>query len=167
MVPGSWYQDLGSWILVLGSWYQDLGITVLVPESYQDLSTRILVSKCRTENLRGGASPKLKSVVCKPCQLGALEEQQGSGRRQPPSKINFMNPEPPSDHLQPPSITFRPPSNYLLTTFNHPPTTFNHLQPPSTDHLPITIFREKGRIHNHPSGQNFRTAWLITGQKFP
>ena len=32
LVPGSWYQDLGT------SWYQDLGTKILVPRSwYQDL----------------------------------------------------------------------------------------------------------------------------------
>ena len=31
LVPGSWYQDLGTKILVPRSWYQDVGIKILVP----------------------------------------------------------------------------------------------------------------------------------------
>ena len=39
---GSWYQDLGTKILVPRSWYQDLGTRILVPGSwYQDLGTRM------------------------------------------------------------------------------------------------------------------------------
>ena len=38
----SWYQDLGTRILVPGSWYQDLGTKILVPRSwYQDPGTKI------------------------------------------------------------------------------------------------------------------------------
>ena len=39
----SWYQDLGTEILVPRSWYQDLGTRILVPRSwYQDPDTKIL-----------------------------------------------------------------------------------------------------------------------------
>ena len=31
LAPGSWYQDLGTRILVPRSWYQDLGTKILVP----------------------------------------------------------------------------------------------------------------------------------------
>ena len=59
-VPDSWYQDLGTTILVPRIWYldpgnrlsvprpsyQDLGIQILVPEScYQDFSTKIWYQK--------------------------------------------------------------------------------------------------------------------------
>ena len=46
----SWYQDLGTKILVPRSWYQDLGTKILVPRSwYQDLGTKIF----------GGTGPRV------------------------------------------------------------------------------------------------------------
>ena len=70
------------------SWYQDLGTKISVPK--------------KTESLRGGASQKLSSgargAAGPPAGgsggLEAPQEQQGSGGRQPPSKNNFMDPEP-------------------------------------------------------------------------
>ena len=42
----SWYQNLGTKILVPRSWYQDPGTKILIPRSwYQDLGTKILVSR--------------------------------------------------------------------------------------------------------------------------
>ena len=112
---------------------QELGTKILIPRSwYQDLR------RDPRQEVWGAGSPPRNS--------------RGSGRRQPPSKNNFMDPGPHSDHLQPlpticqlPSTTFRPPTAFpppsgylqpLSTTFNlfQPPS--NHLQPPSN----ITIF---------------------------
>ena len=134
-------KDLGTKILVPGSWYQALGTKIYGEPERRSLSVR--------RGARGAAGPP-------PGGLGGWKpprNSRGSGGRQPPSKNNFMDPEPPSDHLQPPSDHLQPPSDYF--------------QPPS-DHLPtITIFRGKGETHSPPLGQGFRTAWLITGQKFP
>ena len=118
LVPGSWYQDLGTKILVPRSWYQDLGTKIYGEPERRSLSV------CRVARGAAGPSPK---------GLGGWKpprKSRGSGGRQPPSKNNFMEPEPPSDHLQPlpticqpPSTTFLPPS----TTYRPPsPSTANH-----------------------------------------
>ena len=116
----------------------DLGTKILVPRSwYQDLGTKIRVQVAwfpTKESLRGGASHE-SSKGCSPQARGLggwkpPRKSRGSGGRQPPSKNNFMDPEPPSDHLQPlpticqpPSTTFLPPS----TTYQPPsPSTANH-----------------------------------------
>ena len=123
LVPRSWYQDLGAKILVLRPWYQDPGTKILVPKKNGEPERRSL-SVCR--GARGAAGPP-------PGGLGGWKpprNSRGSGGRQPPSKNNFMDPEPPSDHLQPlpticqpPSTTFLPPS----TTYRPPsPSTANH-----------------------------------------
>ena len=74
----------------------------LVPRSwYQDPGTKILVPK-KTESLRGGASQKLSrgargAAGPPPGGLGGWKpprNSRGSGGRQPPSKNNFMDPEP-------------------------------------------------------------------------
>ena len=52
LLPRSWYQDLGTRILVSGSWYQDLGTRILVPRSWcQDPGTRILVPESWYQDL--------------------------------------------------------------------------------------------------------------------
>ena len=89
LVPGSWYQDLstkilvprsqdlGTRILVPGSRYQDLGTNILVPRSwYQDLGTKIYgeperrsLSVCR--GARGAAGPLPGDLGgCKPPNTG-------------------------------------------------------------------------------------------------
>ena len=65
------------------SWYQDPGTKILVPK--------------KKESPRGGASRYAGGHG----GLQAPQEQQGVWGQQPPSKNNFMNPEPSSDHLQP------------------------------------------------------------------
>ena len=109
--------------LVPRSWYQDPGAKISYPKKNGELERRSL-SKIE----RGGAG----GCRTPPCVRGleAPQEQQGVWGRQPPSKNNFMDPEPPSDHLQPlpticqpPSTTFLPPS----TTYRPPsPSTANH-----------------------------------------
>ena len=99
----SWYQGLGTKILVPRSWYQDLGTKIYGEPERRSLSV------CR--GARGAAGPPPGGQEgWKPPR-----KSRGSGGRQPPSKNNFVDPEPPSDHLK----------------------------PPSTDHLFITIVRKK------------------------
>ena len=145
-------KDLGTKILVPRSWYQDLGTKILVSRSlvprsgYQDLGTK---------------------------KIGELE-------RRSLSKIERGSPPGTAGGLgggSPPVKTILWTQNHLPTTFNHFQPSANHLRPPSyhlrppTDHLhqalqTIIIFREKGETCTPPLGQGFRTAWLITGQKF-
>ena len=69
---------------------------ILVPRKNGEPERRSL-SVCR--GARGAAGPP-------PGGLGGWKpprNSRGSGGRQPPSKNNFMDPEPSSDHLQPPS----------------------------------------------------------------
>ena len=80
--------------------------------------------------------------------LEAPQELRGVWGRQPPSKNNFVNLKPPSDHLQPLSDHLQPylqpPSDHLLTTF----------QPPST----VTIFREKVKPIITPPDKDFELS---------
>ena len=128
------------------SWYQDLG----TKKKNGELERQSL-SVCRRARGAAGSLPGGSGG------LEASRNSRGSGGRQPPSKNNFVEPEPTFNHLQLPT-NFRPPS----TTFNRPPsTTFNfrptsdHLQPPSTDHPCITIFREKVKPITTPPDKVF------------
>ena len=114
---------------------RDLGTKILVPRSwYQDLGTK------KTGSLIGGASHKLnrgarEAAGPPPRGLGGWKPPRNSRvseGRQPPSKNNFVDPEPPSDHLQ----------------------------PPSSDHLPITIFREKVQPITTPPDKVFEQPGL-------
>ena len=74
-------KDLGARILVPGSWYQDLGTKIYGEPERRSLSV------CR--GARGAAGPP-------PGGLGGWKPPRksgGSGGRQPPSKNNFMDPE--------------------------------------------------------------------------
>ena len=102
-------------ILVPRSWYQDLGT-----------KKKRIAREAEPLAMQGGTGG------CKPPARGSLgleapRNSRGSGGRQPPSKNNFVDPEPPSDHLQ----------------------------PPSTDHLFITIFREKVKPITTPPDKVF------------
>ena len=119
----------------LTSYRNVLGSKILVQRSwYQDPGTKILVPE------KKNGEPERRSLsVCRgargaasppPRSLGGRKPPRnstGSGGRQPPSKNNLMDPEPHSDHFQ----------------------------PPSTDHLPITIFREKVKPITTPPDEVF------------
>ena len=86
---------------------------ILVPRKNGEPERRSL-SVCR--GARGAAGPP-------PGGLGGWKPPRNSrwsGGRQPPSKNNFMDPEPPSDHLQPLPTICQPP----WTTLDNLPTTF-------------------------------------------
>ena len=106
---------------------------ILVPSSwYQDFGTQ------KTESLRGGASQKVsrgeRGAAGPPARGSAgwkpPRNSRGSGGQQPPSKNNFMDPEPSSDHLQPLPTICQPPS----TTFLPPSTTYRPPSPSTTNH---------------------------------
>ena len=99
LVPGSWYQDLGT-ILVPRSWYQNLDTKILVRRSwYQDpgTSNKILVPRCWYQDLgtKIYGEPERRSLsVCRGARGAAGPPPGGLGGWKPPSKNNFTDPEP-------------------------------------------------------------------------
>ena len=88
----------GSWILVPRSWYQDLDTKILVPKSrYQNLGTRILVPGSQYQDLGTkihGESERRSLSVCRGARGLQAPRQVVWGAGSPPSKNNFMDPEP-------------------------------------------------------------------------
>ena len=106
------------------AWYQDLGTRIVASRSWhQDLGIKILISRSWYQKKRRAERRSLSKI-----------ERRGAGGCRPPAR-GFAGLEAPQDQ-QGVWGAAAPPVKTLLWTQNH-------LEPPSTDHLFITIFREK------------------------
>ena len=122
---------------------------ILVPRKNGEPERRSL-SVCR--GARGAAGPP-------PGGLGGWKpprKSRGSGGRQPPSKNNFMDPEP--GFWDQDMVFFVP---KIWGPF------FWEKKAPAATYPQVKGFQKFGPLGIQAEKQGFRTAWLITGQKFP
>ena len=134
---------VGTKILVPRSWYQDLGTRILVPRSwYPDLGTRILVPGSWYQDLG------TRILVPRSWYQDLGTKKKGEPKRRSLSACRGAR-----------RAASSPPGG--LGAFQNSRWSGGR-QPPSKNN-----FHGKVKTHNRTSGQGFRTAWLITGQKFP